>query len=197
MTSSEALSSKAGHQKLTSSEVLKIIRGSEDHQELKIIGSWKTEELQMLFKWWFNHVYHCRRLEECSNGYFKRTWRHWMLILWRTLKKDNCTKCTTTIFTTLFLCLLVQEQQLCLQRCSSILGMDLKLILHRKITKSGNKSLVIWSSFKRLFFDVLEINDVSFTPLYKGVKTWRIARLIYNKLQVAKLCWNYFSSKFT
>jgi len=39
LTSSEALSSKAGHQKLTSSEVLKIIRGSEDHQELKIIGS--------------------------------------------------------------------------------------------------------------------------------------------------------------
>jgi len=33
-------SSEAGHQKLTSSEA------SEDHQELKIIRSWKTEELQ-------------------------------------------------------------------------------------------------------------------------------------------------------
>jgi len=40
LTSSEALSSEVGHQKLTSSEA------SEDHQELKIIRSWKTEELQ-------------------------------------------------------------------------------------------------------------------------------------------------------
>jgi len=66
-------------------------------------------------------------------------------------KKDICTKCTTTISTTLILCLLVQEQQLCLQLCSSRLGMDLKLLLRRTITKSGNISLVIWSSFKRLF----------------------------------------------
>jgi len=40
LTSSEALSSEAGHQKLTSSEA------SEDHQELKIIIRWKIEELQ-------------------------------------------------------------------------------------------------------------------------------------------------------
>jgi len=40
LTSSETLFSEAGHQKLTSSEA------SEDHQELKIIWSWKTEELQ-------------------------------------------------------------------------------------------------------------------------------------------------------
>jgi len=99
-----------------------------------------------------------------------------MLIIWRTLKKDNCTKCTTTISTTLFLCLLVQVHQLCLHRCSSILGMDLKLLLHRTTTKSGGRSLVIWSSFKRLFFDVLTIYNVSFTPIYKGVKTRRIAR---------------------
>jgi len=40
LTSSEALSSEAGHQKLMSSEAY------EDHQELKIIRSWKAEELQ-------------------------------------------------------------------------------------------------------------------------------------------------------
>jgi len=125
--------------KLTSSEVLKIIK------------SWKTKELQMLFKWRLNHAHHCRRLEEWSNDYFKWIWRHWMLIQLRALKKDIGTKCTTTISTTLFLCLLVQEQQLCLQRCSSRLGMDLKLILHRTITKLGKRSLVIWSSFKRLY----------------------------------------------
>ena len=78
---------KLVHQKLTSLEVLKKIR------------SWKIKAFQMLFKWWFNHAYHCRRLEESSNVYFKRIWRHWMLILWRTLKKDICTKCTTTIST--------------------------------------------------------------------------------------------------
>jgi len=100
-----------------------------------------------------------------------------MLILWRTLKRDNCMKCTTTISTTLFLCLLGQEQQLCMHQCSSILRMDLKLLLHRTTTKSGNRSLVIGSSFKRLFFNVLTIYNVSLTPLYKGVKTRRIARL--------------------
>ena len=73
------------------------------------------------------------------------------------------------------LCLLVQEQQLCLHRCSSILGMDLKLLLHRTTTKSRKRSLVIWSKFKRLFFDVLAIYNVSFTTLYKGVKTGWIA----------------------
>jgi len=35
---------------------------------------------------------------------------------------------------------------------------------------------MIDQSFKRLFFDVLTIHNVYFTPLYKGVKTWRIAR---------------------
>ena len=100
-----------------------------------------------------------------------------MLILWRTLKRDNCMKCTTIISTTLFLCLLGHEQQLCMHQCSSILRMDLKLLLHRTTTKSGNRSLVIGSSFKRLFFNVLTIYNVSLTPLYKGVKTRRIARL--------------------
>jgi len=150
----------------------------------------------VLLKRWFNHVYHCRRLEECSNDYFKRIWRLWMLILWRELKKDIFTKCTTTISTTLFLCLLVQEQQLCLQQCSSRLGMDLKLILHRTITKSGNRSLVIWSSFKRLFLMCWHYTT-SLSHLY--IKEWRHRELqdSYNNLQVPKLCWNCFTSKFT
>jgi len=64
-----------------------------------------------------------------------------------------------------------QEQQLCLHQCSFRLGMDLKLILHKTITKSGIRSLVVWSSFKRLFLMCWQFNNVSFTPLYKGVKT--------------------------
>jgi len=31
-------------------------------------------------------------------------------------------------------------------------------------------------SFKTTFFYLLAIHNVSFTPLYKGVKTWRIVR---------------------
>jgi len=153
-------SSKAFLHKLTSSEVLKIIR------------SWKIEAFQMLFNWRFNHAYHQKRLETWSNDYFKWIWRLWMLILLRALKKDICTKCTTTISTTLILCLLVQEQQLYLQRCSSILGMDLKSLLHRTITKSGNKSLVIWSSFKRLFLMCWK-STTSLSHLY--IKEWRPA----------------------
>jgi len=177
-------SSEAVHQKLTSSEVLKIIR------------SWKTEELQMLFKWRLNHAHHCRRLEEWSNGFFKWIWRHWMLIQLRALKKDICTKCTTIISTTLFLCLLVQEQQLCLQRCSSRFGMDLKLILHMTITKSDKRSLVIWSSFKRLYLMCWKF------PTYLShlnKKEWRPAvwklKTLTTILLVPKLCWNCFTSK--
>ncbi|RHN68351.1 hypothetical protein MtrunA17_Chr3g0112961 [Medicago truncatula] len=57
--------------------------------------------------------------------------------------------------------------------------MDLKLILQRAITISGKRSLVIDQSFKRLYFDVLAIHNVSFTPLYKGLN---------NNLLVSKLC---------
>jgi len=49
--------------------------------------------------------------------------------------------------------------------------MDLKLILHRTTTISGNGSLVNDQSFKRPFLDVLAIHNVHLTPLYKGVKT--------------------------
>ena len=94
------------------------------------------------------------------------------------------------------LCLLAQEQQLCLQRCYSRLAMNLKMILHRTITISGKWSLVIWSSFKRLYFDVLANSNVFFTPLYKGVKTCCLdTQDSYNNLQVPKLCWNCSASK--
>jgi len=124
----------------------------------------------MLFKWRLTRL-SLQEIGRIKQRLFQMDLKAWMLIQLRALKRDFCTKCTTTISTTLFLCLLVQEQQLCLQRCSSRLGMDLKLILYRTITKSGIRSLVIWSSFKRLYFDVLTISNVSFTPLYKGVKT--------------------------
>ena len=32
----------------------------------------------------------------------QRIWRHWTLLRWRELTKDNCTNCITTISTTLF-----------------------------------------------------------------------------------------------
>jgi len=50
--------------------------------------------------------------------------------------------------------------------------MDLKLFLHMTITKSGNRSLVIWSSFYNdSILMCWHVSNVFFTPLYKGVKT--------------------------
>ena len=60
------------------------------------------------------------------------------------------------------------------EQCSYRLGMDLKLILHTTITISGKRSLVIDQSFKRLFLMRWKFHNVSFTPLYKGVKTCRL-----------------------
>jgi len=106
---------------------------------------------------------------------------------WRALKKDIYTKCTTTISTTLILCLLVQEQQMCLQQCSSRLGMDLKLLLHRTITKSGKRPLVIWSSFKRLFLMCWQ----STTSLsHRYIKEWRLAVWILTTHTTIYKCWN-------
>jgi len=120
----------------------------------------------------------------------------WMLIQLRALKKDICTKCTTTISTTLFLCLLVQEQQLFLQLCSSRLGMDLKLILHRRITKSGNRSLVIWSSFKRLYLMCWQFPTYLSHLYIKELRpaVW-ICKTHKTILQMPKLYWNCFTSK--
>jgi len=87
-----------------------------------------------------------------------------------------------------------QEQQLCLHQCSSRLGMDLKLILHRTITKSGIRSFVIWSSSKRLFLCACN-STTSLSQLY--IKEWRVWEWqdSYNNLQVPKLCWNCSASK--
>jgi len=99
-----------------------------------------------------------------------------MLILWRTLEKDNSTIVQPPSPLLCFVSAIVQEQQLWLRWYSFIHGMELKLFLHRTITKSSNRSFVIWSSFKQLFLICWQINNVSFTPLYKGVKTWRFPR---------------------
>jgi len=53
-------------------------------------------------------------------------------------------------------------------------GMDFKLFPPRTLTKSRNRSLVIWSSFNNDSLMRWQPLNVSFTPLYKGVKTWRL-----------------------
>jgi len=157
-------------------EVLKT-RGSEDHQKLTSSEAPSTEvlpqkledwKLQSLFKCYY-HAYHCRRNISLKQRLIQRNLKS--LNAYSTLEKDNST--IVQLLSPLLWCVsaIVQEQQLWLRWYSSIHGMDLKLFLHRKITQSSNRSLVIWSSFKQLFFDVLAINNVSFTPLYKEVKT--------------------------
>jgi len=106
----------------------------------------------------------------------QRNWKTLDAYSWRTLEKDNSTIVQSLSPLLCFVSAIVQEQHLWLRWYSSIHGMDLKLFLHRIITISSNISLVIWSSFKWLFLMCWQINNVSFTPLYKEVKTWRFSR---------------------
>ena len=72
--------------------------------EAEVYQEMRDLMLQRLFSG-FNLVQHCRRLKECSNDQFERIWKHWMHVLSRALTKDNCTNCTTTSSTTLFVSL--------------------------------------------------------------------------------------------
>ena len=88
-----------------------------------------------------------------------------------------------------------QEKQLCLHQCSSRLGMDLKLILHWTITILGKRSLVIWSSFKRLFLMCWQFTT-SLLHLYIKEYRLRVIKDSNNNLHAPKLCWSCSTSKF-
>ena len=119
-----------------------------------------------------------------------------MLILWKTLKRTIVRSVEPLSPLLWFVSATGQEQHLCMHQCSSRLGMDLKLLHHRTITKSGIRSLVIWSSLIDFFWCAGKFNNVSFTPLYKAVKTWCLdTQECHNNLQVSKLCWNCSTSK--
>jgi len=88
-----------------------------------------------------------------------------------------------------------------MQQCSYRLGMHLKLIIHRTITISGKRSLVILIKLQTTLFNVLAISNVSFTALYKGVKTCWLDMQKHTKTRLiqqftsAKLCWYCSASK--
>ena len=71
--------------------------------------------------------------------------------------KVQCTKCTTTnsahasATTISATCLYIKTRitVYCCRRCSVSNGMDLKLVLHRTIIKSGKRSMVKNQSFKQ------------------------------------------------
>jgi len=69
----------------------------------------------------------------------------------------------------LCLCYKTSYTALCLLQCLYTHGMNLTLILHRTITKSGNGLLVKDQSFKRLFLDVLALTTF-ISHLY--IKEW-------------------------
>ena len=154
--------------KISGSEEVDVIRSTSSEAIHQKLEDWRTSNVvQMMIE---SHL-SLQKIGRIKQRLFQMNLKALNDYQLRALKKDICTKCTTTISTTLFLCLLVQEQQLCLQRCSSRLGMDLKLILHRTITKSGIKIIGDLIKFQTTLFDVLVICNISFTPLYKGVKT--------------------------
>ena len=66
--------------------------------------------------------------------------------------------------------------------------MDLKLVLHRTIIKSGKGSIVKNQSFKARQVDVTASSQRLSNPLYIGIKTWRLEIYTYNKQKVNTLC---------
>ena len=76
-----------------------------------------------------------------------------------------------------------KDEQLCLQKCSFIQGMDLKLILYRTITISGKESLVIIKKIKTSLFVLLSRFQRISSHLY--IKEWRPTSWIeHNTLQL-------------
>jgi len=153
LTSSKALSSEAGHQKLTSSEA------SEDYQELKITISWKIEEFQ------------CCSNEDLITPIIVEDWKNKATTISNGFEDIGCLffgeRWKRTIVRSVqplppllrFVYAIGQEQQLWLHLCSSRLDIDLKLIIPRTINKSGIRSLVIWSKLQMTIFDVLAIQQ--------------------------------------
>jgi len=115
-------------------------------------------------------------IEAWSSGRFRGIWRHWMLIHWRTQKKDNNT--------------IVQPlppllHYLCLHQYYSTAMTTLVYLYSEKgfeiVPSQDNNRIrqqIIGDLIKlqTTLFDVLASCNVSFTPLYKGVNTW-----IFNK----------------
>ena len=56
--------------------------------------------------------------------------------------------------------------------------MDLKLVLHKTIIKSGKRSMEKNQSFKARQVDVTANSQRLSNPLYIGMKTWRINRTL-------------------
>jgi len=152
LMSSEALSSEAGHQKLMSSEAERLKNfkccSNEDWITPIIAEDWKSEAMA-----------NSNEFEVIGCLFVGESWKRTIVRSVQPLPPLLC-----------FLSATRQEQQLCLHQCSSRLGMDLKLILHRTITKSGIRSLMIWSSFKRLYLMCWEF-PTYLSHLY--IKEWR------------------------
>ena len=129
---------KQHHQKLFSSE-------AEDHQKLKESKLQKDVQIILISSsiaedWKNKAMTNSNGFEGIGCFYVGESWQRTIVRSVQPLSPLLC-----------FVSATGQEKQLCLHQCSSRLWMDLKLILHRTITKSGKRSLVIWSSFKRLF----------------------------------------------
>ena len=94
-----------------------------------------------------------------------------MILRWRELTKDNCTKCTTTISTTLF-CICNRTRKTAMPApvfLQTWNGFEINPPQdNNQIRQKIIGDLVKLQSTR---FDVLAISNVSFTPLYKGVKT--------------------------
>ena len=94
-----------------------------------------------------------------------------MLFRWRALTKDNCTKCTTTISTTM-ICVCNRTR-----KTAMLAPVFLQTWNGFEIDPSWDNNQIRQKiigdliKLQTTLFDVMAISNVSFTALYKGVKT--------------------------
>jgi len=93
-----------------------------------------------------------------------------MLFRWRELKKDNCTKCTTTSTTLICVC---NRTRTTAMPAPVLLQTWNGFEIDPSYDNNQIRQKIIGDLIKlqTTLFDVLAIHNVSFTPLYKGVKT--------------------------
>ena len=127
----------------------KQIHQKQDHQKLKIIRRWKNQGFKGCSKVLITpSIAEDRKSKATANSnefegigflFFEERWQ------------STIVRSVQPLPPLLSLCLCYRTRITTMsEQCSFILGMDLKLILHRTITISGKRSLVIDQSFKQL-----------------------------------------------
>jgi len=154
MTSSEASSSEAPHQK-------------QNHQKLKIIRRWKNQNFKGCWKiLTMPSIAEDQKIKATVNSnefegigclFFEERWQS--TIVWSVQSLLNLCLCYKTRITVMPATMFLHTWN----------GFEIDPSLDNNHIRQKIKG--DWSKLQTTLFDVLTIHNVSFTPLYKGVKT--------------------------